>query len=84
MTRETERVIRELQKFMENNTFENDEDAEQAFMQYINRPDADRFKAEPDAYDYLEKAQIAASPASAVKFAKKALELDPTLIEPSC
>lgn len=81
MTRETERVIRELQKFMENNTFENDEDAEQAFMQYINRPDADRFKAEPDAYDYLEKAQTAASPASAVKFAKKALELDPTLIE---
>lgn len=31
--------------------------------------------------NYLEKAQIAASPASAVKFAKKALELDPTLIE---
>ena len=42
MTRETERVIRELQKFMENNTFESEEEAEQAFMQYINRPDADR------------------------------------------
>lgn len=44
-------------------------------------------KAEPaktielDAYDYLEKAQQASSRSSAIKYAKMALELDPTLTD---
>lgn len=79
MSKETERLFREMQQFFNEHNFENLEEAQQAAMDYLN---SNKNKInEPDAYDFLEKAQEADSNSKAIQFAQKALELDPTLTD---
>ena len=51
MSKETERLFREMQQFFNEHNFENLEEAQQAAMDYLN---SNKNKInEPDAYDFL-------------------------------
>lgn len=82
MSKESERVFRELQKAMAGNNFENDDQANEFisnFMQeYNNKVGKNR---QPDSYDYLEMAENAITEEEAVKYAQKALKLDPYCLD---
>ena len=65
MSKETERLFREMQQFFNEHNFENLEEAQQAAMDYLN---SNKNKInEPDAYDFLEKAQEADSNSKAIQ-----------------
>ena len=83
MSRETEKVFKELHKYMkahadENMSEEDLDDLMQTFMKQYNEnlQYGDNFIAET-ADDYLEMAEDATSRGEALKYARKALELEP-------
>lgn len=85
MSMEAEKLYRELVKFLQQQQFTSVEEAEQAAQNYIQEYMKNRklpaAKRQPNAFDYLEKAQKAETDSAAARYAKKALELDPTLTE---
>lgn len=80
MSRLSEKVFREMHKFMEENEFENEEQAGAAMQEFIaqyNENLQNNIEREPEtAWDYLDLAFDAYSEKEAVRYAKKALELD--------
>ena len=82
MSRETERVLRELHKAMEGKEFKSEteiNDFMNEFMQTHNA-NVDKKKSN-DAYDYLEMAQDTFDAKEAVRYAQKALKLDPYCLD---
>ncbi len=80
MSRLSKKVFREMQKFMEANEFENEEQASEAMWEFIEQYDENlqsHDDMEPEtSWDYLEMAFDAPTEKEAVRYAKKALELD--------
>ncbi len=76
----SEKIFREMQKFMEANEFESEEQAGAAMQEFIaqyNENLQSHNDMEPQtAWDYLEMAYDAPTEKEAVRYAKKALELD--------
>ena len=76
MARDTEKIIADIKKKLESGELNIDGNG------FSNVVDFKAHEAEAEtAYDYLEKAEEADSDTQAVKYAKKALELDPTLLD---
>ncbi len=80
MSRSSEKIFREMQKFMEENKFESEEQANAAMQEFIaqyNENMQSYNDMEPQtAWDYLDMAFDAPTEKEAVRYAKKALELD--------
>ncbi len=80
MSRSSEKIFREMQKFMEENKFESEEQANAAMQEFIaqyNENLQSYNDMEPQtAWDYLDMAFDAPTEKEAVRYAKKALELD--------
>lgn len=97
MSRETEKAMREFMKFLQEHEGEIDMEKLLKDGKFsvpgaiINGDDGrvlsfpgaqtERGKGEMDAYDYLEMAQDTTSQREAIRYAKKALALDPTLLD---
>lgn len=84
MSRETEKIFRELHKFIEENSAENQTEADMEklmneFMTKYNGSVLEKVTAETakSSYDYLELANDAATDKEALKYAKEALKIDP-------
>ena len=80
MSRLSERFFREAKDFMDANKFENEEQANAALqefiMQYNESLRSDTGRNPETSWDYLDMAVDAPTEKEAVKYAKKALELD--------
>lgn len=80
MSRESEKIFREMHKFMDAHEFDSEEEANEALQQFIEAYNAglqDNADRPPEtAWDYLDMAFDAVSRKEAIKYAKKALELD--------
>ena len=80
MSRLSERFFREAKDFMDANKFENEEQANAALQdfieQYNERLRSDTGRNPETSWDYLDMAVDAPTEKEAVKYAKKALELD--------
>ena len=80
MIRSSEKIFREMQKLMEQNEFESEEQADAALQELIRQYNeslnvsTDRRPETP--WDYLDMAIDAPTEKEALKYAKKALELD--------
>lgn len=82
MSRETERVFTEIHKAMEGKEFKNEEELNefvQEFMQQYNARVGE--KKEYDVYDYLEMARDTYDAKEAIRYARKALKLDPYCLD---
>lgn len=85
MSLETERIFRELNKAMQGQNFESEAEENEFISKFIedynqkvNLPLNDK---KIDAYDYLEMAENAQTKSDAIKYAEKALKLDPHCLE---
>lgn len=80
MSRSSEKIFREMQKLMEQNEFESEEQANAALQELIaqyNESLNSNIDREPETpWDYLDMAMEAPTEKEALKYAKKALELD--------
>ena len=80
MSRTSEKIFREMQKFMEQNEFESEEQANAALQDFIEQYNeslrSDTGRNPETSWDYLDMAVDAPTEKEAVKYAKKALELD--------
>lgn len=77
MSRESERVFREMHKAMEGKIFENEEQANEFISNFINDYNNKSIKNQKlDSYDYLQMAEDADTVEEAIKYAQKALKLD--------
>jgi hypothetical protein len=83
MSRETEKIIREFQKFTANRSIDTEEELHAALAEFNAQQAVKNASApgEPDAYDYLDMAYEATSAKKAKAYAQKALELDPNLLD---
>lgn len=82
MSKETEKLIRELQKYMDEHEGEVDfDDLFKGGPIPFSLPEQKGRKAELDAYDYLEMAENSGNGKEAVRYAKKALAMEPTLLD---
>jgi len=82
MSRETEKVLRELHKVMEEQEFNNEADLNEFLSQFMQEHNANLGKKKDmDAYDYLEMAEGALDAKEAIKYAKKALKADPYCLD---
>ena len=82
MSRETEKVLRELHKVMEEREFANEAEANEFLNQFMQEYNANiGKKTTPDVYDYLEMAEEAFDAKEAIRYAKKALKLDPYCLD---
>lgn len=81
MSRETEKFFREFQKFVATRNIESEEDLETALDAFTMQQNTEVVTDEPDAYDYLDKAYDATSKKKTEEYARKALELDPDLLD---
>lgn len=82
MSRETEKVFREMHKAIEGKEFENEEQVNKfmnEFVQNFNKGLKENKKA--DSYDYLKMAEDAVTVEETIKYAKKALKLDPYCLD---
>lgn len=82
MSRETEKVFREMHKAIEGKEFESEEQVNKFMDEFIQKYNM-KLKEDHklDAYDYLEKAENAATVEETIKYAKKALTLDPYCLD---
>ncbi len=80
MSKETEKILKEIKKFMDSREFESEEEANialQAFIEQYNEDLGIYDDKEPEtADDYFEMACEAYDPKDALRYAQKALELD--------
>ena len=80
MSRLSERFFREAKDFMDANKFENEEQANAALQDFIEQYNeslrSDTGRNPETSWDYLDMAVDAPTEKEAVKYAKKALELD--------
>ncbi len=83
MSRETERFFREFQKYADTQHIESEEDLQAALDAFtaMQNTETARETEEPDAYDYLDLAYDATSKKKTEEYARKALELDPDLLD---
>lgn len=82
MSRETEKVFKELNKAMEEKEFENEEQAKKFMDEFITNYNMNlKTEKKLDSYDYLEKAENAVTIEETIKYAKKALKLDPYCLD---
>lgn len=83
MSNKSEKISKERQDALKKETSSTDENIQPAAIidLYSYKSVKSAKTAQLDAYDYLEKAQQAHSGSTAVKYAKMALELDPTLTD---
>lgn len=82
MSRKTEKIFREMQKSMEGKEFENEEQINKFMDKFIrNYNQHSKENREMDAYDFLEQAENADTANEAIKYAKKALKLDPYCLD---
>ncbi len=85
MALQTERIFKELNKAMQGKNFESEEEAKAFIDSFIE--DYNRNIKAPinekvyDSYDYLEMAKNASAKKEAIKYAEKALKLDPYCLE---
>lgn len=82
MSKETERIFKEMHKALEEQEIKNDEQMRTFVDKFIQDYNNKLNKEHPmDSYDYLEMAQSAISDKEAIKYAQKALKLDPYCLE---
>ncbi len=85
MSKQTEKVLKEIQKFMDSREFDSEEEANialQAFIEDYNANMYNDYDGEPEtAADYFELACEVDNEKDAIKYAKKALELDKYCID---
>lgn len=80
MSNKPEKTSQEKQDALNEKTSKSEKDTHSADIIDLNSYKSAK-TAQLDAYDYLEKAQLARTNSTAVKYAKMALELDPTLTD---
>ncbi len=84
MSRETEKVFRELKKYLGDKEFDSEEDFEKAVQEFMNMFNTgldEPEKKEKDAWDYLDMAYESDNEEDALKYAKKALMLDKNCLD---
>lgn len=83
MSRETEKFFREFQKYAATQHIGSEEGLQVALGTFTSKQSAETAggTAEPDAYDYLDLAYDATSKKKTEEYARKALELDPDLLD---
>ncbi len=86
MSKETEKMFKDLDEFMAKKTFDSKEELNTAFNQFIeqyNLSDVEEITEEnaETADDFLELADNASSKKEALRYAKKSLEADPERLE---
>jgi len=83
MSRETEKLFREFQKYAATQHIESEEDLQAALDAFTSGQTTPIIGGtdDPDAYDYLDMAYDATSKKKTEEYARKALELDPDLLD---
>ncbi len=81
MSRETEKFFREFQKYAATQHIGSEEDLQAALDAFTSKQNTEAGTDEPDAYDYLDLAYDATSKKKTEEYARKALELDPDLLD---
>lgn len=85
MSKETEKIFRELHKALEEQNFENDMQLESFIDNFVmvhnEKISAGLKNSDYDSYDYLEMAEEALTDKEAIKYAQKAIELDPYCLD---
>lgn len=82
MSRETERVFRELHKAMEEKEFKSEAEINDFMNEFMQTYNASLGKKKGnDVYDYLEMAQDTFDAKEATRYAQKALKLDPYCLD---
>ena len=82
MSRETERVFRELHKAMEGKDFKSETEINDFMNEFMQAHNANVGKKKGnDAYDYLEMAQNTFDAKEAIRYAQKALKLEPYCLD---
>lgn len=82
MSRETEKILRELHKAMGEQEFDNEADLNEFLGQFMQEHNANLGKKKGmDAYDYLEMAEDTFDAKEAIQYAKKALKVDPYCLD---
>lgn len=82
MSRETERIFTELHKAMENQEFEDEAEFNEFIDKFMQKHNENIGKKKGnDVYDYLEMAQNAVDAKEVVRYAQKALKLDPYCLD---
>ena len=82
MSRESENVFRELHKVMEEKEFQNEAELNEFMNEFMQTYNANFGKKKGEsAYDYLEMAAETDDPKEAIRYAQKALKLDPYCLD---
>lgn len=82
MSRETERILRELEKYLSGKEINNDIEYQKAVDEFMMTHNSKTpKKRRKDAWDYLDMAYEADSDQEALKYAQKALQLDKDCID---
>lgn len=82
MIHASERFFKELSKATEGKNFESEEEFQEFTDKFMQEYNANINKERAyDAFDYLEMAENASSSSAAIRYAQKALELDPNCLE---
>jgi len=83
MSRETERFFREFAKATEGKKFKGEEEIQEYMEKFMKeyKESVEKEDRPFDAFDYLEMAEDAINGKEAIHYAKKALELDPYLLD---
>ncbi|NLY71351.1 MAG: hypothetical protein GX076_06705 [Clostridiales bacterium] len=76
MSRLTEKVFREFEKYIEGEKFNSQEEYEEELKQFLQMTNNNEIAFEDDAWDYLDMAYDADTVEEALKYARKALRLD--------
>ncbi|MBK5262723.1 MAG: hypothetical protein JJE17_09160 [Peptostreptococcaceae bacterium] len=82
MSRETEKIFKELEKFLSNREIQGDEEYNQAVKEFMNMHNSKTpEKKGNDSLDYLEMAYEADNEEDTLKYAKKAFQLNKDLLD---
>ena len=82
MSRETEKVFKELHKAMDAQEFENEEHVNEFMKNFMDEYNSKvHMNSKLDSYDYLRMADEADSAQEAIKYAQKALKMDKFCLE---
>lgn len=82
MSRESERIFKEMHKVMEGQNLENEEQVDEFVSNFMKGyHDTPPKNQKLDSYDYLEMAEGADTAEEAIKYAQKALKLDPYCLD---
>ena len=84
MSRDTEKVFRELHAFLEGKEFANEEDTNKAIQEFMDRYNNEQRPVDDfgeDAWGYLDRAYEAETLEETLKYAKRALKLDKDLVD---